>query len=107
MEYKDLSSEIKVLIHLGMHDNIVNILGACTRDGLLCAIMEYCPHDNLFHYLRNHRDVFSFAWDRSCQEDFCLIDAADAAWQIAKGMDFLSQQKVKSSFGGNPSIQSG
>ena len=31
-QMKALVSELKVLIHLGQHLNIVNLLGACTTD---------------------------------------------------------------------------
>lgn len=27
----DLQSELKILIHVGGHENIVNLLGACTK----------------------------------------------------------------------------
>ena len=27
----DLQSELKILIHIGEHENIVNLLGACTK----------------------------------------------------------------------------
>ncbi len=27
----DLQSELKILIHVGEHENIVNLLGACTK----------------------------------------------------------------------------
>ena len=30
-EYRDLLSELKILIHIGKHKNIVNLLGACTK----------------------------------------------------------------------------
>ena len=30
-EYRDLASELKILIHIGEHKNIVNLLGACTK----------------------------------------------------------------------------
>lgn len=30
---QSLMSELKVLVHLGPHLNIVNLLGACTRGG--------------------------------------------------------------------------
>ena len=35
-EYKDLLSELKILIHVGEHKNIVNLLGACTKG--LCPL---------------------------------------------------------------------
>ncbi len=31
-QMKALLSELKVLIHIGQHLNIVNLLGACTKD---------------------------------------------------------------------------
>ena len=31
-QMKALISELKVLIHVGQHLNIVNLLGACTKD---------------------------------------------------------------------------
>ena len=78
-------------------ENIVNILGACTSGGKLIAIMEFCPHDNLMNFLKARRDVFSNDWNRksnSYDEDFCLLDVAYAALQIARGMTFLSGKKV-------------
>lgn len=32
-EYRALMSELKILIHIGHHLNVVNLLGACTRPG--------------------------------------------------------------------------
>ena len=49
-DYKDLASELKIIIHLGEHPNIVNLLGACTIDGDLNVVLEYCPHgENIFY----------------------------------------------------------
>jgi len=31
-QVKALISELKILIHIGQHLNIVNLLGACTKD---------------------------------------------------------------------------
>lgn len=33
MEKEALMSELKMLTHIGHHDNIVNLLGACTESG--------------------------------------------------------------------------
>lgn len=33
MEKEALMSELKMLSHIGHHDNIVNLLGACTESG--------------------------------------------------------------------------
>ena len=41
-EFEALATELKLLIHLGFHVNIVNLLGACTVTGKLAVILEYC-----------------------------------------------------------------
>ncbi len=81
-----LVSELKILIHLGAHLNVVNLLGACTKTlirgkfssynlgsvgtwnmnkwiircyiGELFVIVEYCRFGNLQSYLINHRNNF-------------------------------------------------
>lgn len=75
----------------------MNLLGACTKGGNLCAIMEFCPYGNLVNFLRERRDIFSLQWARqgdNYNEDFCFFDATVTALQIARGMDFLSSKKV-------------
>ncbi|XP_056395092.1 vascular endothelial growth factor receptor kdr-like isoform X2 [Hyla sarda] len=58
-ECKALMSELKILIHIGHHLNVVNLLGACTKaGGPLMVIVEYCKHGNLSNYLRSKRGDF-------------------------------------------------
>lgn len=64
---KALLSEIKVLIHLGKHDNIVRleilegwILGAFTsylNSGVIYLFLEYCEAGNLLNYLRANKST--------------------------------------------------
>ncbi|KAM4619751.1 macrophage colony-stimulating factor 1 receptor 2 [Polymixia lowei] len=51
-ERNALMSELKILSHLGYHDNIVNLLGACTHGGPMLMITEYCSHGDLLNFLR-------------------------------------------------------
>ncbi|KAM9331636.1 macrophage colony-stimulating factor 1 receptor 2 [Pholidichthys leucotaenia] len=60
-EREALMSELKILSHLGYHDNIVNLLGACTRGGPMLMITEYCCHGDLLNFLRTHANDF-MAW---------------------------------------------
>ncbi|KAL7979941.1 hypothetical protein Chor_004410 [Crotalus horridus] len=53
-ECKALMSELKILIHIGHHLNVVNLLGACP----LMVIVEYCKYGNLSNYLRGKRGDF-------------------------------------------------
>uniref|UniRef100_A0A3Q3JFP0 receptor protein-tyrosine kinase n=1 Tax=Monopterus albus TaxID=43700 RepID=A0A3Q3JFP0_MONAL len=58
-ERKALMSELKILIHIGHHLNVVNLLGACTKPGgPLMMIVEFCKYGNLSNYLRTKRDDF-------------------------------------------------
>ncbi|XP_023679444.1 vascular endothelial growth factor receptor 2 isoform X2 [Paramormyrops kingsleyae] len=58
-EYRALMSELKILIHIGHHLNVVNLLGACTKPGgPLMVIVEYCKYGNLSSYLKSKRSVF-------------------------------------------------
>ncbi|XP_058523273.1 vascular endothelial growth factor receptor 2 isoform X1 [Ochotona princeps] len=58
-EHRALMSELKILIHIGHHLNVVNLLGACTKPGgPLMVIVEFCKYGNLSTYLRGKRNEF-------------------------------------------------
>ncbi|GFS73627.1 vascular endothelial growth factor receptor 3 [Nephila pilipes] len=60
-QQKALIAELKILIHLGHHVNIVNLMGAVTKNipqGELLVMVEYCKYGNLRNYLLRHRDKF-------------------------------------------------
>ncbi|XP_068964394.1 vascular endothelial growth factor receptor kdr-like isoform X2 [Petaurus breviceps papuanus] len=58
-ECKALMSELKILIHIGHHLNVVNLLGACTKPGgPLMVIVEFCKYGNLSNFLRGKRGDF-------------------------------------------------
>lgn len=59
-EYRALMSELKILIHIGHHLNVVNLLGACTKPGgPVMVIVEYCKNGNLSSYLKSKRGEYS------------------------------------------------
>ncbi|KAK6297929.1 hypothetical protein J4Q44_G00309840 [Coregonus suidteri] len=65
-EHKALMSELKILIHIGNHLNVVNLLGACTKPNApLMVVVEYCKYGNLSNYLRTKREFFLPYRDRS------------------------------------------
>ncbi|PKU46544.1 receptor-type tyrosine-protein kinase hypothetical protein [Limosa lapponica baueri] len=53
-----LMSELKMMTHIGSHENIVNLLGACTVSGPIYLIFEYCCYGDLLNYLRRKREKF-------------------------------------------------
>uniref|UniRef100_A0A4W6CE05 receptor protein-tyrosine kinase n=1 Tax=Lates calcarifer TaxID=8187 RepID=A0A4W6CE05_LATCA len=99
-EYRALMSELKILIHIGHHLNVVNLLGACTKPGgPLMVIVEYCKHGNLSSYLKSKRgeyspykvnDVQGFSSD---DDHLTMEDLISYSFQVAKGMEFLSSRK--------------
>lgn len=68
---KALLAELKILIHVGKHINIVNLLGAVTQDlikGQLLVIVEYCRFGNIRSFLLDHRKNFVNQLDTECGE---------------------------------------
>ncbi|XP_062262639.1 platelet-derived growth factor receptor beta-like isoform X2 [Platichthys flesus] len=55
---QSLMSEMKVLVHLGPHMNIVNPLGVCTRGGPVYLITELCRHGDLVNFLQRNKHNF-------------------------------------------------
>ncbi|XP_025418891.1 vascular endothelial growth factor receptor 1 isoform X3 [Sipha flava] len=58
---KALASELKIMIHLGRHLNVVNLLGAYTGNinkRELMVIVEYCRFGNIHQYLLKQRNCF-------------------------------------------------
>ena len=96
-EYKDLASELKILIHLGEHRNIVNLLGACTRGKRLMVIMEFAPHGSLLSFLRDRRNIYEAKWVKTMNDqdkEFTLVDLVMIGFQVARGLSFLASKKV-------------
>ena len=59
---KSLMSELKMLIHIGKHPRLLNVLGACTKrlkDKELYVILEYCPYGSLSDLLKRCRKSFN------------------------------------------------
>uniref|UniRef100_A0A2S2Q849 Vascular endothelial growth factor receptor 2 n=1 Tax=Sipha flava TaxID=143950 RepID=A0A2S2Q849_9HEMI len=55
-----IRSELDIMIHIGMHLNIVNLLGAYTGsiNKKLMMITEYCCFGNIHYYLSSQRSSF-------------------------------------------------
>ncbi|KAH8269724.1 hypothetical protein KR018_002067, partial [Drosophila ironensis] len=56
-----LVSELKIMVHLGQHLNVVNLLGAVTKNIAkreLMVIVEYCRFGNIQNFLLKNRKCF-------------------------------------------------
>uniref|UniRef100_A0A8C7KVE9 receptor protein-tyrosine kinase n=1 Tax=Oncorhynchus kisutch TaxID=8019 RepID=A0A8C7KVE9_ONCKI len=68
-ETQALMSELKIMSHLGPHLNIVNLLGACTKQGPLYLVTEYCRYGDLVDYLHRNKHTFLQYYAEKNQED--------------------------------------
>ncbi|KAL0974038.1 hypothetical protein UPYG_G00214570 [Umbra pygmaea] len=90
-ETQALMSELKIMSHLGPHLNIVNLLGACTKQGPLYLVTEYCRYGDLVDYLHKNKHTFI--------EYFAEKNQEDSGCRVSGGSTPLSQRKGYVSFG--------
>ena len=115
-----LISEIRMLLFLGKHLNIVNLLGIVTKKKLM-AIVEYCRYGNMKNFLLANRlnfinmvniengdleivvdDVKVEASNSSKDSGFSIktplktLDLLNFVFQIARGMQYIHSKKVRS-----------
>ncbi|XP_071947037.1 uncharacterized protein [Antedon mediterranea] len=83
--------EIRLIIDIGSHPNILGILGCCTSDEPYYLITEFMHYGDLFHFLLKCREA------KYALEDpiFHLVyqNQVQIARQIARGMDYLSSTR--------------
>ncbi|XP_058524851.1 vascular endothelial growth factor receptor 3 isoform X2 [Ochotona princeps] len=85
-EHRALMSELKILIHIGNHLNVVNLLGACTKpNGPLMVIVEFCKYGNLSNFLRTKRDAFNPLAEKSPEQRRCFRAMVERAKADRRG----------------------
>ncbi|XP_075960887.1 fibroblast growth factor receptor 1-A isoform X1 [Anarhichas minor] len=95
-DLSDLISEMEMMKIIGKHKNIINLLGACTQDGPLYVIVEYASKGNLREYLRARRPPgmeYCYNPDQVSVENMSIKDLVSCAYQVARGMEYLSSKK--------------
>ncbi|PNF14062.1 hypothetical protein B7P43_G03563 [Cryptotermes secundus] len=89
-----LASELKIMVHLGKHLNVVNLLGASTKNLAkmeLLVIVEYCRFGNLHNYLLRHREDFIDQLDPKTG----WIDPTIGVELLSRNESIKSKSKVK------------
>ncbi|KAI4497781.1 hypothetical protein M0802_007107 [Mischocyttarus mexicanus] len=89
-----LASELKIMVHLGKHLNVVNLLGACTKNiskRELLVIVEYCRFGNLHNYLLRHRMDFINQIDPST----CKFDPSIGVDLLMRTTSINSNNRIK------------
>ncbi|KAG5886437.1 hypothetical protein JTB14_035727 [Gonioctena quinquepunctata] len=97
---KALASELKVMVHLGKNLNVVNLLGACTKNVVnkeLLVIVEYCRYGNLQNYLLRHRELFVNQVDPQTGKINYSIgqEILDRTYSVSSGKSYLQSPSLK------------
>ncbi|KAM8853898.1 fibroblast growth factor receptor 1b isoform 1-T2 [Synchiropus picturatus] len=92
----DLIAEMEMMKTIGRHQNIINLVGACTHDGPLYVLVEFASQGNLRDYLRARRPARLEYWGgtgRPNPASLELRDLVSAAFQVSRGMCYLASKK--------------
>lgn len=77
---KALISELKIMMYVGTHLNIVNLLGAVTKDLAnreVMMICEYCCYGNLRDFLQDHRTSFDYSSPQNTADEVLDVASSD------------------------------
>ncbi|UXI14608.1 GTP-binding protein [Sarcoptes scabiei] len=95
-EKKNLLEELEVMKILDRHPNVVTLIGCCTERDPVYLIMEFVPYGKLQKYLQDHREELNYGVEPYGTDSQKLTshDLISFAYQIAKGMEFLSANNI-------------
>lgn len=94
VELAALMSEFQLLQEVS-HPNVIRLLGACTKSTTPLLIIEYCKHGSLRNYLRISRKIECAGVEYpDGVEAVTVKDILSFAWQICKGMAYLTDNKL-------------
>ncbi|XP_035657342.1 fibroblast growth factor receptor 4-like [Branchiostoma floridae] len=86
--------ELEVLEVLGSHPNVVSFLGCCTDKEPFYLLLEFVPGGTLQSNLRSSRAPQTHSNLHGESKSLSSQDLTKFAWDVAKGMVFLSSKKI-------------
>ncbi|XP_062503891.1 fibroblast growth factor receptor 1-like [Corticium candelabrum] len=84
-----LANEAVIMAKIGIHENVVRLLGVCHHKDSLLLIMEYAEHGNLRSHLLLQRNTNAEECTHSCPTQKAFLHAL----QVAKGMAYITSHK--------------
>ncbi|KAK7873902.1 hypothetical protein R5R35_005754 [Gryllus longicercus] len=93
-ERADLQQELQVMKMLDPHPNVVRLLGCCTEKDPLFVIMEFVALGKLQSFLRSSRAERCYGNLHGASASLTSRDLTSCAYQVARGMDFLSSKGI-------------
>ncbi|KAI8497503.1 hypothetical protein Bbelb_248090 [Branchiostoma belcheri] len=86
--------ELSVLKLLGTHPNVVSFLGCCTDTDPFYLLLEFVAGGSLQSTLRTSRTQQTYGNLHGGSKSLSSRDLTKFAWDVAKGMTFLSAKKI-------------
>jgi serine/threonine protein kinase len=81
---KEFFDEMDLMKEIGIHRNVVNLIGVCTQDRPYLIVIEFCGEGDLRGFLQKRRPK------AGKQQQVDQDDMFDYAIQVANGMEHLS-----------------
>eukprot|EP00095_Tigriopus_kingsejongensis_P006584 maker-scaffold445_size168248-snap-gene-0.27 protein:Tk06584 transcript:maker-scaffold445_size168248-snap-gene-0.27-mRNA-1 annotation:"hypothetical protein DAPPUDRAFT_60789" len=93
-EKRDILHELGMMKLLDPHPNVVSLLGCCTEKDPIFIIIEYVNGGTLQEFLRTSRSEHNYKNLHGESQSLTARDLTSFAFQIAKGMAYLSSKKI-------------
>jgi fibroblast growth factor receptor 2 len=103
LEFTNFIKELEIMKNVGRHENIISLLGCCTKNGPIYAIVEYAKFGNLRNFLRSQRPkdyLFSTTistTDVDCESDSLSNNIKKLYSSVNKQNEFIQQEQEQTS----------
>ncbi|KAK3741699.1 hypothetical protein QZH41_016948 [Actinostola sp. cb2023] len=91
-DMKDLLNELDIMVQVGSHPNIVNLIGACVFEGSVMVVLEFAANGNLLRHLQKQRSK-SYDDMTDYQIHIAPKQRLQIASDVANGMAHLARRK--------------
>lgn len=88
---EDLLDEMKLMIQLGSHPNLMTLLACCTQREPYFLITEFMQYGDLLNFLRKCREREN--WEKDNIYNLGEMEQLGIGHQIAKGMAYVQDQR--------------
>ncbi|XP_070550421.1 tyrosine kinase receptor Cad96Ca-like [Ptychodera flava] len=91
---RDLLRELAIMLSLNAsHPNVVKLLGCCTKRDPIYIVVELVQNGSLQDYLLGNRSPGLYQNLHPNSRNMTAVDLLQFAWQIARGMSFISSKQ--------------
>ncbi|XP_031570590.1 fibroblast growth factor receptor 2-like [Actinia tenebrosa] len=88
-DYRELHQELDIMVNVGFHSNLVNLIGSCVEEEKLFVIVEFARNGSLFEFLRKARTQP----EEKLEFELNYVNRLKIALDVAKGMTHLAKRR--------------